>query len=102
MQKELKDKIETDKFYSPIELAKILWVKNQTITNAIKSWVLIASNIGTWQKRANYKITWLSILAWLDNYSDLETLLKFIDFYTEKNDFNEVKNTILNYFNSKF
>lgn len=101
MTQEFKETIQKEKFYSPVEIAKILWVKNQTITNAIKSWNLIASNIGAWHKRANYKITWLSLLAWLDNYSDLETLLKFIDFYTEKNDFDEVKQTILNYFDNK-
>lgn len=101
MQKELTTQIQTDKFYSPVELAKILGVNNKTITNAIKSWTLVASNIWTSERRANYKINWLSILAWLDNYSDLETLLKFIDFYTEKNPFDEVKNTILNYFNNK-
>lgn len=101
MQKELTTQIQTDKFYSPVELAKILGVNNKTITNAIKSWNLVASNIWTSERRANYKINWLSILAWLDNYSDLEVLEKFLEFYINSNWFKETKQFINTYFNKK-
>lgn len=97
---EIKNLIQKEKFYSVSEVAEILWVKNQTILNAIKSWVLIAINIGTSQKRVNYKVTWVALLGWLDNYSDLNILLQFIDFYANINWFEETKEFINNYFNS--
>lgn len=88
-----------EKFYTITEVAQILWVDRQTIVNVIKSGTLKATNIWS-SKKATYRIAGINIIAWMDNYSDLEVLLQFIEFYVDRNGIEETQKTINNYFDN--
>ena len=83
------------------EISEILKIDKKTIISAVKSWKLIWNNISLWEIRVNYRITWENILAWLDNYSDLEVLEKFLEFYVDSNWFEKTKEFINTYFDKK-
>lgn len=101
MEKEIKTLFEKNRFYTTKEICEILKITKMTISSAVRSWQLIWNNISLWQARANYRFSWENILAWLDNYSDLEVLSKFLEFYVDSNWFEKTKQFINAYFDKK-